>query len=242
MSILRVITIALLMLGCAAVVGAGEHPKASASDWAMEATAIEACSCPLFCQCYFNTKPASHDHGGGSESHFCRFNNAYKVTKGNYGATKLDGALFWIAGDLGGDFSQGQMDWAVLTFDKSLTKEQRDGIAAILGSLFPVKWNSFTTGEGSITWAANKDMASATLDGGKSAEVKLKRFQGSTSDPVVINNLRYWGAPRNKGFVLMPNEVQAWKVGQKTYEFKGTNGFMITFDLSSKDAATVTGG
>ena len=53
------------------------------------------------------------------DSHFCRFNNAYKINKGNHGATRLDGAKFWISGDLGGDFSHGQMDWAVVTFDKA---------------------------------------------------------------------------------------------------------------------------
>jgi hypothetical protein len=52
----------------------------------------------------------------------------------------------------------------------------------------------------------------------------------------VIKNLKYWGAPRNNGFVLMPNEVEAYRVGDKPFEFKGTNGFMITFDINSKDA------
>ena len=79
-------------------------------------------------------------HGGGGE-HFCRANNAYKVNKGHYGDDQLDGAKFWISGDLGADFSNGEMDWAVLTFDKSLTPAQRDGIEVIAGHLFPVKWN-----------------------------------------------------------------------------------------------------
>jgi len=56
-----------------------------------------------------------------------------------------------------------------------------------------------------------------------------------TQEPVVIKNLRYFGAPRNTGFVLMPNEVEAYRVGPKAFEFKGTNGFMITYDITSKD-------
>ena len=36
-----------------------------ASDWALNATIIEACSCPMFCQCYFNTKPAGKGTGVG---------------------------------------------------------------------------------------------------------------------------------------------------------------------------------
>lgn len=165
-----------------------------------------------------------------------KFNNVYKVNKGHYGSVKLDGAKFWLSGDLGPDFSAGRMDWAVVTFDKATGKEQRDAISAILPHVFPVKWNSFTTAEGNIdTWEFNKDMAHATLDGGKTAEVKLHRVQGMTDNPVVIKNLKYWGAPRNDGFVMMPNDVQAYRTGDKAYEFKGTNGFMLTLDITSKD-------
>lgn len=209
-------------------------------EWALDATVIEACTCPMFCQCYFASKPAGHHAHSGATEHFCRFNNAYKINKGSYGTTSLDGAKFWLSGDLGGDFSKGQMDWAVVTFDKAMTKAQRDGVAAVLAHLFPVKWNSLTTAEGSIdTWQFDKDHAIATLDGGKTAEVRLRRQEGNANrpEPPVIMNLRYWGAPRNDGFVLMPNEVQAYRVGPKAYESKGTNGFMVTFDLSSKDVS-----
>jgi hypothetical protein len=225
------------VLGLLTASGSGAAP--AATDWAMNATVIEACSCPMFCQCYFNTKPADHaGHGGSGAAHFCRANNAYKVNKGHYGAAKLDGAKFWIAADLGDDFADGEMDWAVLYFDKVLTKEQRDGIAAIVGQLFPVKWKSLTTAEGSIDkWEFNKDGAHALLDGGKTAEVKLKPFPGMTAEPVVMKNLKYWGAPRNDGFVMMPNEVEAYRTGPKAFEFKGTNGFMLTLDITSKDVA-----
>ena len=207
--------------------------------WALNATVIEACTCPMFCQCYFASKPAGHQHDGKT-AHFCRFNNAYRVNKGNLGATRLDGAKFWISGDLGADFSMGQMDWAVVTFDKAMTKAQREAVGMMLGHVFPVKWNSLTTAEGSIDkWTFNNDGAHATLDGGKTAEVKLVRQQGNANSamPPVIKNLKYFGAPRNDGFVLMPNEVQAYRVGPKAYESKGTNGFMLTLDMTSKDVA-----
>jgi hypothetical protein len=213
-------------------------------DWEMNATVIEACTCPMFCQCYFDSKPAAHKHGA-SEQHFCRFNNAYRINKGQYRGVRLDGAKFWISGDLGGDFSKGQMDWAVVTFDKAMTKEQRDGVGAMLPHVFPVKWNSFRTAEGSIDkWEYNNDVAHATLDGGKTAEVRLRRQDGNANapKPPVIMNLRYWGVPRNDGFVLMPNEIQAYRVGPKAYESKGTNGFMLTLDINSSDVTKTTGG
>ena len=227
--IVVLITVALLAIN----VGHSSPP----ADWAINATAIEACSCPHFCMCYFNAHPAAH-HENGKTEHFCKFNNAYKVNKGHYGNVDLTGAKFWLNGDLGGDFSQGQMEWAVATFDKSTSAEQRQALGDILGHVFPVKWKSFQTAEGNIdTWTFDKDQAHATLNGGKTAEIRLKRFPGMTDEPAVLKNVRYWGTPRNDGFVMMPNEVEAYREGPKTYEFKGTNGFMLTFDMTSKDLA-----
>jgi len=212
------------------------------AEWHVNATIIEACSCEMFCQCYFNTKPSDHPGccppGADPKSapRYCKFNNAFQVNKGTFGSVKLDGAKFWVAGDLGGDFSKGQMDSAVLHFDPAVTKEQREGIQAMLGALYPVKWNSFEVkGDFPIEWKAGKDRSVAKLDGGKAAEVVLVRNQGMTDEPIVIKNLKYWGAPRNDGFVLMANEVEAYRTGAKPFEFKGTNGFMITFDIASSD-------
>jgi hypothetical protein len=102
-----------------------------------------------------------------------------------------------------------------------------------------VKWGSFKTAEGTIdTWQADKDNAIARLNGGKTAEIKLKRAtSGNTSDPIVMNNLRYFGAPRNSGFIMMPNEYHYYKGEPKSFEHRNRNGFMITIDMNSKDAA-----
>jgi hypothetical protein len=128
------------------------------------------------------------------------------------------------------------MGWAMLHFDPAVTKKQRDAIAEILGHVYPVKWEKFTMGrDAAIEWRATRDHAEAKLDGGKIAEVVLVKNQGMTDDPIVIHNLKYWGVPRNDGFVLMANEIEAYRDGDKSYEFKGTNGFMITFDIDSND-------
>src|SRR5215204_1996674 len=151
-------TLAVALLFVCSTAGLA-RAAASEPEWNMNATAIEACSCPMFCQCYFNVQPAAHSsmsHGStagmSGEDHFCKFNNAYLINKGKYGSTKLDGAKFWIYGDLGGDFSKGEMNWAVVTFDKATTTEQREAIGAIAGKLFPVQWKSLTTAEGDIEW------------------------------------------------------------------------------------------
>ena len=205
-------------------------------DWSLNATIIEACSCPMFCQCYFNTRPADHHHGGMAE-HFCRANFVYRVNKGQYGKFKLDGVKFWLAADLGGDFSGGQADWAEVTFEPSATKEQREALGVILRHIYPLKWDSFTVApsDATVDWQASNDRAEAKLDHGKGGVVVLHRGPGMTEDPVVIQNLRYFGAPRNDGFLLMPNEIEAYRVGPKAFEYSGTNGLMITIDIASKD-------
>lgn len=234
------------LLGISVVAGllafqVASYGQAGKPAWAMNASVIEACSCTMFCQCYFNPRPTLHtdtdEHKGHGKGHFCKFNNAYKVNKGHHGTTPLDGATFWLAGDLGADFSAGQMDWAVLHFAPEVTKAQRDAIGDILGHMFPVRWNSFEVGKDApIEWKTSADGAVARLDGGKAAEVVLTRFKGQNGEPVVIKNLPYWGAPRNDGFIMMPNQVEAYRLGPKAYEFKGTNGFMITIDMDAASA------
>jgi hypothetical protein len=110
----------ILLVLCAGAVGGQKE-----QSWAINATIIEACSCPMFCQCYFNTKPAAHHGHGGMAEHYCRANFAYKVNKGHYGNVKLDGVKFWLAGDLGGDFGGGQAEWIEATFEPSVRRNCR---------------------------------------------------------------------------------------------------------------------
>jgi hypothetical protein len=244
------VVLVVLALSCftfsGALLAAEKGSSGGAKSWAMNATIIEACSCPMFCQCYFSTAPAKHAMAGmeGHDEAYCKFNNAYKVNTGSYKGVSLAGAKFWIAGDLGADFASGDTKWAVITFDPSVTPTQREGIGMILGKVYPVKWASFETGaDAPIMWEhkPTSDEAHATLDGGKAGEVILKSsVNHNTAGPVVIHNLKYFGAPRNNGFVLMPNTIETYKLGDKAYEFKGTNGFMITLDINSKDVKEAT--
>jgi hypothetical protein len=249
MTVSKTKTALAFCLALAVGVGATLGAVAAPAEWAMNATIIEACSCPMFCPCYFHTQPAAHEeeghgsHGSHGKKHFCRFNMAYQVNRGHAGDVKLDGARFWIAGDLGDDFGDGETEWASVHFDPKVTPEQRQAIATVLGHVYPVKWKSFGIGEDAkIEWTATRDRAEARLGGGKLAEVVLNRNPGMTADPVVIENLRYFGAPRNDGFVLMPNEVEAYRVGPNAFEFKGSNGFMITYDIKSSDVAPAASG
>lgn len=227
----------VFLFGTAFFSNYAEKNSATQLDWALNATTIEACTCTMFCQCYFNSEPAGHGSMHGESEHYCKFNMAWRVNEGHYGETDLTDAVFWIAGDLGEGWDDGTMEWAVVHFDPSVTEEQREGITNMLGPIFPVKWNSFTVGEDkAIMWDGGSKESVALLDDGKSAEIRLKHpHTALTSKPVTLTNLQYWGAPRNEGFILMPNEVQAYREGEKAFESRGTNGFMITIDITSND-------
>ena len=89
--------------------------------------------------------------------------------------------------------------------------------------------------DAAMEWKARGDRAEARLDSGKIAELALNKALGMTDEPIIIKNLKYDGAPRNDGFILMPDEVEAYRVGDRAFEFKGTSGFMVTIDITSKD-------
>src|SRR5260370_32081884 len=116
--------------------------KASKPDFDMTASYIEACSCDMFCPCYFNDHSTNHMAMGEHhlEEHFCRANLVLKVNQGMYKDVKLDGAKAWIATDLGSDWSTGKDSWLVVNFDPSVTKEQQAALADILGQLYPIPW------------------------------------------------------------------------------------------------------
>ena len=208
------------------------------AEWHFNGTVIEACSCPMFCSCYFNPNPALHPHEEHGSEHFCKFNMAYKINKGHHGDTDLSGVKFWVAGDLGADWSEGKTDWAIVTFQKGTTDAQKAGVATALGHIFPVEWNEFSVAEdGDIEWMATDDRAEAKLDGGERAHTILNRWEGMDGDTSFLQNVAYFGAARNDGFKMMPNEIETWKVGDKAFEFKGTTGFMVTVDMASSDVA-----
>jgi uncharacterized protein DUF1326 len=212
-------------------------------EWTMNASLIEGCSCPLFCPTYFGTKPAPHAEGiTGECRYYCRFNTAFEVNTGVYGKTKLDGARFWLAGDRGEDHARGQMEWAALVFEKSMPQDQRVAISALIGFIYPVQFKSVSLSEGDIEWVSSQDETYALLEGGRAGEIRLKRFPGMAEQPVRLQNLRYWGAARNEGFLVMSATLEAYRIGPRPFEARGTTGFTTTIDMSSKDPLSAPGG
>jgi hypothetical protein len=215
-----------LALICAAATGlmlCSGRPLRAAGDktWAIKADYIEACSCSLFCSCYFNTGPE-----GGS---MCEFNNAVKIAEGHVGDVKVDGAKFWLSGDLGGDFTKG-MKSAVITLEPNTTKEQEKAIVFLVTKVYPVKWKSVAVDRAPIVWEKNGVNGHAKLGNGK-GEVTLKGVTDGTGQQTVIRNLKYWGAQKNNGFYLAKG-THRYKGHGHNYSHKDRNGFFIHIESS----------
>lgn len=212
-------------------------------DFDFNASYIEACSCDMFCPCYFNTHSTNHmDMGGHNmEEHFCRANLVLKVGKdSNYKDVKLDGAKVWIATDLGSDWSTGKDSWLVVNFDPTVTKEQQAALADILGQLYPIPWQKKAVQTGAFSWNVDTKtgVAHAKMNDGK-GEVILERVSGNSPDhEVVMSNLKYWGAQSNNGFRMWKTKHEAFEGDGHKFSYDGTNGFLITIHFSGNAKAT----
>ncbi len=218
-----------LLLAAASYVALAQYGKGPAAQkqgtpYSITAKYIEACSCPLFCSCYFNSQPAHH----GDRGHFCEFNNVLQIVKGNVGNVKLDGMKIWLTGDLGGDWSGGKAGWLAFAFEPTATKEQVDAATKLMAKLYPLEWQvlGIDTTTISMEYTANKAIARR---GDGKGEVVLDRSEllvNSKGQPVVIQNLKYWGAKSNAGFTLYHSNHRYEGHGKK-FQHRRANGFTI---------------
>src|SRR5258707_5702154 len=194
----RVLFLVFLMFaGGLIFLGSYAQEKSSKADFEITASYIEACSCDMFCPCYFNTHSTHHGN-----DHYCRANLGVKVGKGHSKNIKLDGAKVWIATDLGSEWSTGKDSWAVLNYDPSVSAEQKAALNDIIGQLYPFQWQKFDVDTQGFTWDVDEKAgtAKAKMNNGK-AEVVLEKSKGD--DPgreIVMQNLKYWQAQSNDGF------------------------------------------
>jgi hypothetical protein len=213
---------------------AQEKPSVEKPDFDITASYIEACSCDMFCPCYFNTH-STHHHAG----EYCRANLVFRTDKGYYKDTKLDGAKVWLAVDLGSDWSTGKDSWVVIHYDPSVTPEQKVALNDILGQLYPIKWEKADVDTAGFTWKVDTKagVAQAKMNNGK-GEVVLERVGGNDpNQEVVVHNLKYWLAQSNNGFRMWKNKHEAFDGHGHNFSYDGTNGFLITIHFSGKAKA-----
>ena len=214
--------------------------KSSKPDFDIAASYIEACSCDMFCPCYFNTHSTNHMDEHPMDAHFCRANLVLKVDKGYYKETKLDGAKVWLATDLGSDWSTGKDSWLVVNFDPNVSQEQQAALADILGQLYPIPWQKKGVATAAFSWDVDtkSGVAHARMDNGK-GEVILERVGGNNpGEEVVMHNLKYWGAQSNDGFRMWKSKREAFEGDGHKFAYDGTNGFLVTIHFSGVAKAT----
>ncbi|HSI73386.1 MAG TPA: DUF1326 domain-containing protein [Fimbriimonas sp.] len=209
----------IAVMAIALAAPAGVTPK---KMWHVKADYIEACSCNMFCECYFNTHPDGEE--------LCEFNNAVMIRDGHVGDVKLNGAKFWLSGDLGSDFTK-PLKKAILTYDTSLNQDQRDAVKYLVSQIYPLKFESFVEDTAPITWKRDGMNGYAKL--GDKAEVTLTGVKGPSGKQTVINNLAYWGAKKNDGFELAYG-THHYKGNGMDYSYDKRNGFFITIESSGE--------
>ena len=236
--ITRVFPLVLLVLACGLVYmtsAAQEKSGAAKPDFDITASYIEACSCDMFCPCYFNPHSTHH-----TEGQYCRANLVLRTDKGYYKDTKLDGTKVWLATDLGSDWSTGKDSWVVIHHDPGVTPEQKAALNDILGQLYPIKWERADVDTAAFTWKVDTKAgeAHAKMDNGK-GEVILERVKGD--DPgheIIMHNLKYWLAQSNSGFRMWKSKHEAFDGHGHKFSYDGTNGFLITIHFSGQAKAS----
>ena len=193
--------------------------------WRMKADYVEACSCHLFCPCYFK------DHHGQkhAEHPSCEFNMAVTVREGHSGNIDLTNAKYWLTGDLGEKWgTENKAKWVTVSFDPKTTKAQRDALAPIILKTYGLEWGDLKVQEAPIEIRQSGDIVEAKLGDGTQAYLKLQREPGMDGKGVVIKNLRYFNAVENDGFELYKSIEHRANIGEHQFSYSDRNAFLIT--------------
>ncbi len=188
--------------------------------WRMKADYVEACSCHLFCPCYFN-KQAEHP--------YCEVNMAVTVREGHAGTTNLAGAKYWLTGDLGDKWGTDKKGkWVIVSFDPKTTKAQRDALTPIILKIYGLEWPELKAQEAPIEIQRSGDIVEAKLAGGRQAYMKLKREPGADGKGVVLKNVKYFDASGNEGFDMYKSIEHRADVAGHKFSYSDRNAFLIT--------------
>ena len=96
----------------------------STPSWSIKGQYYETCSCDFFCPCLLQQMLPEPTKGT------CTFAMTFRIEKGSYGSSSLDGLTFIVIGLTPEAMAKG--NWSVgLVIDDRATPEQRDAIAAI---------------------------------------------------------------------------------------------------------------
>ncbi len=201
------------------------------TKWTMEAENLQSCNCDYGCPCNFNGYPS---HG------FCEALVGYRIRKGTFGKTKLDGVKFALGAKWPKAIHEGHGTGRYY-IDPSATKEQRAAMEEIFsgkngGGVFTVFPNTWTkhlpTKVAKIDWKYDGHDSWFRVDGVgevRSAHIKNpvtgEEFEGSVSLP--------------HGLAWKQAEVTAIKSldvhdGDLTFHHENGAGFFTVFKMTEK--------
>lgn len=211
---------ALRLIGLVSVLTVSLAAAPGESSWRIKADYVEACSCHLFCPCYFN-KHAEHAK--------CEFNMAVAVREGHSGNVDLANTKYWLTGDIGDKWgTEKKGSWVVVSFDPSTSKAQRDALAPIILKTYGLEWPELKVQEAAIEIRQSGDTVEAKLAGGQWAYMKLQREPGVDGNGVVLKNVRYFDAVQNDGFQMYKSIEHRAALGGHEFSYSGRNAFLIT--------------
>jgi hypothetical protein len=96
--------------------------SATKVDWHLVGYEVGTCNCDWACPCQFNDVKPTHG--------FCEAISTFLIEKGNYGDTRLDGALFSWVFNWPGPVHEGN-GTRMLILDEQTTADQRAAITAL---------------------------------------------------------------------------------------------------------------
>ena len=189
-------------------------------SWQMKADYVEACSCHLFCQCYFN-KHAEHP--------MCEFNMAVTVREGHSGNVDLANAKYWLTGDIGDKWgTEKKGSWVTVSFDPKTTQAQRDALAPIILKTYGLEWPELKVQESPIEIRQSGGIVEAKLADGSQAYMKLRREPGADGKGVVLKNVKYFNAVQNDGFQLYRSIEHRADLNGHQFSYSDRNAFLIS--------------
>ena len=201
------------------------------TKWNFEAEYIQSCNCDWGCPCNFNALPT---HGN------CEALVAYRIKKGKFGDTKLDGAIFGLSAWWPKAIHEGN-GTAALYLDENTTSDQRKAIEAIFSGkqgggvfeIFPKTWSKVLPTkvvkmdfhyDGYNSWF-KVDGIGEVRSTYISNPVTGEKFKGEVFLPGGINWKR-----------ALTTNIKKWWVGDREIHARHENraGFVTTLKFSEK--------
>lgn len=213
--VLGVVGLATLVVGIGAVTA---RSVAIESDWALEGTWSDTCSCKVACPCFFGSEPTEG---------FCEGTSLLEVERGHFGGVEIDGLTAIVTMRIG--------EWARIYVAESATAEQAEAVGAVIPLALPFLGMSVVETVEVVPISVERTETTLKYAAPESA-VELEIVMGVDGEPIKISNLPAQGLP----FPKTHDHTQYRSVHSKHdsaahhFEWRGRNGLVSKVDLEGE--------